>query len=120
MSSGLRPAASRPSIAQLVIEGLEPLPALLPQPPSLFWTETSQSAAPAVPVAAFAWTGAKLGEQQRRQHRPDQRRRAGAPLEPLAEPDQHPQHRRAGDQREDDVADRVREVERDRARLERE
>ncbi len=45
-SSGLRPAASRPSIAQPVIAALESSPGRLPQPPSLFWTETSQSAAP--------------------------------------------------------------------------
>jgi hypothetical protein len=37
-----------------VIEGLEALPELLPQPPSLFWTETSQFAAPSAPVAARA------------------------------------------------------------------
>ncbi len=60
MSSGLRPAASRPSIDQLVIEALELEPGLLPQPPSLFWTETSQSAAPVAPVAPFACDGIAL------------------------------------------------------------
>ncbi len=38
----------------------------------------------------------------------------GAPLEALAEADQHPHHRRPGEQGEGDVADRVGQVERDR------
>lgn len=42
------------------------------------------------------------------------------PLEALAEADQHPHHRRAGDQRQHHVAEHVGDVERDRTRLQHE
>ncbi len=50
-SSGLRPAASRPSIAQPVIAAPEGSPAEAPKPPSEFCTDSSQLAALSAPAA---------------------------------------------------------------------
>ena len=59
-SSGLRPAASSPSITQPVVTGLESSPGLAPKPPSLFWTETSQLAAVEPLALAFAGSVATI------------------------------------------------------------
>ena len=50
-SSGLTPAASRPSAAQPVIAGLDSSPRAKPKPPSPFWAPRSQETAAAEPLA---------------------------------------------------------------------
>ena len=65
-SSGLRPAASSPSIAQPVIAALESSPGEAPKPPSAFCTESSQLAALAGAGGLGAGLGTIGGQQQQR------------------------------------------------------
>ena len=99
-------------------------PRATPKPPSSFWeAETSQLAAPSAPVAPFEWAGSSAGVRSGSCRQSSRAAlyggRAPRALEPLAEADEHPKHGRSGDEREDDVAERVRDVEGIRARRDR-